>query len=48
MALSALFFAIAVRAALQRSSQSARQLFHASVLYLPLLLGLLAFDRVPL
>ena len=42
------FFAVAARAAWVRSRASAQQLFHASVGYLPVLLGLLACDRVPL
>ena len=46
--LSLAFFAIAARAAWVRSPRSARQLFRASVLYLPALLWLLAFDRTPL
>jgi protoheme IX farnesyltransferase len=40
------FLAIAVRAAWLRSTDSARQLFHASIIYLPVLLTLLAVDRV--
>jgi len=42
------FFLIAARAAWVRSRASAQQLFRASVGYLPVLLGLLAYDRVPL
>jgi protoheme IX farnesyltransferase len=48
MALGLAFLVIAMRAAWFRSPQSAQQLFRASVLYLPALLGLLAFDRAPL
>ena len=44
--LSLVFFVLAARAAWVRSAQSARQLFRASVLYLPSLLGLLALNRV--
>ncbi len=44
--LSVLFFALAVRTALRRSSQSARQLFLASVIYLPILLGLLGWNKI--
>ena len=47
-ALTALFVVIAARAAWRRSPQAARQLFGASVLYLPALLVLLALDRAPL
>lgn len=46
--LSLVLFIVAARAAWIRSLPSARQLFRASVLYLPLLLGLLAVDRAPL
>ncbi len=46
--LSALLLAAAARAALLRTLPSARQLFRASVAYLPLLLALLAWDRTPL
>jgi protoheme IX farnesyltransferase len=42
------FVAIIARAAWRRSRQAARQLFLASVLYLPLLLGWLACHRRPL
>ncbi len=48
LALSLAFLVVAVRAAWQRSPQSAQVLFRASVLYLPLLLGMLAWDRPPL
>ena len=48
MTLSLAFLAIAVRAAWQRSSESCRQLFLASVLYLPMLLSLLAINRTAL
>jgi protoheme IX farnesyltransferase len=40
------FLAMAVRAAWLRSTDSARQLFHASIVYLPVLFTLLAIDRV--
>ena len=40
------FALLAVRSALTRSLQTARQLFIASVLYLPLLMALLGFDKV--
>jgi protoheme IX farnesyltransferase len=43
--LSLVFFALAARTAWARSAQSARQLFRASVFYLPSLLGLLALNR---
>lgn len=43
--LSLAFFALAVRAACARSAQSAHRLFRASILYLPALLGLLAFHK---
>ncbi len=45
LALSLVFLAIAVRAALIRSLPCARHLFLASVVYLPLLLVLLACDK---
>jgi protoheme IX farnesyltransferase len=45
--LSGAFLVVAVRAAWLRSTESARQLFHASIAYLPLLLILLAMDRAP-
>ena len=48
MVLGVGFFLLAARAAWSHSLHSARQLFRASVLYLPLLLGLLAIDRAPL
>ena len=44
--LSTMLFLISVRAALRRSMASTRQLFHASVLYLPLLLGVLSLDKI--
>lgn len=44
-ALGLAFLALSVRAAWFRSRCSARQLFHASLLYLPVLLGLLVFNR---
>ena len=47
LALGVVFSVIALRTSWQRSAKSARQLFHASILYLPALLGLLAFDRAP-
>ena len=46
--LSGLFFAAAVRAVLRHSPAALRQLFRASIVYLPLLLILLAADRRPL
>lgn len=46
--LSAALLTSAARAALLRTLPSARQLFRASVAYLPLLLALLAWDRTPL
>lgn len=46
--LSVAFFAVALRAAWGRSPETARQLFLASVLYLPILLILLAADRARL
>jgi len=42
------FFALAARAAWSRSRRSAQQLFRASVLYLPVVLALLAWDRRPI
>lgn len=48
LVLSAAFLAVAARAAWLRSPRSARQLFHASIVYLPVLLGLLAIDRIRL
>ena len=45
MALGCGFFLLAARAAWSYSLDSARQLFQASVVYLPVLLGLLAIDR---
>ncbi len=44
--LGALFLVIVVGAARRRSLPSARRLFFASILYLPALLALLAWDRV--
>lgn len=43
--LNALFLACAVKFSLQRTRASARQLFFASIFYLPLLLGLMVFTR---
>jgi heme o synthase len=43
--LGGLFLALAFRFARRRSDQAARQLFLASVLYLPVVLALLAIDR---
>jgi len=40
------FFSCAVSCATTRSRADARQLFFASIIYLPLLLGLLMFDRL--
>jgi protoheme IX farnesyltransferase len=48
MGLGVIFCVLAARAAWSRTLASARQLFHASVAYLPALLGLLALDRIPL
>jgi protoheme IX farnesyltransferase len=45
--LSTALFAVALRAAWGRSPETARQLFLASILYLPILLILLAADRAP-
>ncbi|MBE7462734.1 MAG: protoheme IX farnesyltransferase [Planctomycetes bacterium] len=45
--LSILFFAAAVNFAVRRSDRAARQLFLASVIYLPLLLGLMFWDPFP-
>jgi protoheme IX farnesyltransferase len=42
------FLGLVVRVALRRSPASCRALFLASVVYLPLVLGLLAWDRTPL
>ncbi len=42
----ALFFAAAVRFAILRTDRSARSLFLGSLAYLPVVLGLLVFDRV--
>ncbi len=46
--LSLAFLILAIRAAWLRSLQSCRQLFLASVVYLPVLLSLLALNRAPL
>jgi protoheme IX farnesyltransferase len=43
--LSLLFLASSVRAALSKSNQHARQLLLASVLYLPLLFGVMVLNR---
>ncbi|HYW72925.1 MAG TPA: protoheme IX farnesyltransferase, partial [Pyrinomonadaceae bacterium] len=43
--LSLLFLASSVRAALSKSNQDARQLLLASVLYLPLLFGVMVLNR---
>ena len=45
LVLSAAFLLLAVRSALVRSHPASRQLFLASVIYLPMLLGLLAWNR---
>lgn len=45
LALGLLFFAVGVQMARRRTRPSARQLLLASVLYLPLLLGLLVLDK---
>ena len=47
LGLGLVFLAIAARAAWQRSPQSARSLFRASLAYLPMLLVLLAWDKSP-
>ncbi len=41
------FFGFAVRFALQRSDASARHLFLTSLVYLPVIFGLMLFDRIP-
>ena len=46
LALGLLLLAVALPIALDGSTRSARRLLLASVVYLPILLGLLAFDRV--
>jgi len=43
--LSLLFLASSIRAALSKSNQHARQLLLASVLYLPLLFGVMVLNR---
>jgi len=43
--LSLLFLASSVRAALSKSNKDARQLLLASVLYLPLLFGVMVLNR---
>ena len=45
--LGVLFLGMALRAAWLRSAQSARHLFHASLVYLPLVLVLLAWNKSP-
>jgi len=45
--LGVVFLAFAFLTAVRRTESSARKLFLASVLYLPLLLALLVFDRAP-
>jgi protoheme IX farnesyltransferase len=45
LALGLMFLASSVRAALSKSNQHARQLLLASVLYLPLLFGVMVLDR---
>jgi protoheme IX farnesyltransferase len=45
--LGATFLVFAILTATRRTESSARQLFLASVLYLPLLLAMLVFDRAP-
>jgi protoheme IX farnesyltransferase len=45
LVLGLLFLASAVRAALSKSNQHARQLLLASVLYLPLLFGAMVLNR---
>jgi len=46
--LGSMFLWYSVRLALARSSESARRLLFASLIYLPLLLAVMAFDKVPL
>jgi protoheme IX farnesyltransferase len=43
--LSLLFLASSIRAAISKSNQHARQLLLASVLYLPLLFGVMVLNR---
>jgi len=45
LALGMVFLASAIRAALSKSNQHARQLLLASVLYLPLLFGVMVLNR---
>jgi hypothetical protein len=40
------FTAVGIVPAVARTTRAARQVLLASLLYLPLLLGLLAFDRI--
>ena len=46
--LGSMFLWYSVRLALARSPESARRLLFASLIYLPLLLAVMAFDKVPL
>lgn len=48
LALGGLFLAAAIRFSRDLSASRARQLFFASIIYLPLLLGLMVFDKVKL
>ena len=40
------FLATAIRFAIRRAADTARQMFFASIIYLPLLLGLLVLDKI--
>ena len=44
--LGCIFLSCAVRFSLQRDRQNARSLFFASIIHLPLLLGLLVLDKI--
>lgn len=46
LVLGGAFLALAVRFSFELTHQHARRLFYASILYLPVLLGLLVFDKV--
>ena len=48
LVLGSMFLASGVGLARKRSSESAKRVFLASLIYLPALLGLLAFDRIPI
>lgn len=47
LALGLAFLAFGLLVAIARSDQSARRMFLASVMYLPVLLGLMVLDRIP-